>query len=174
MFDHPTTQAFKRKRLAEMNFKIPDHLHFVPMDFTKKFAEHKLIEEGFDTNKKTFFSLLGVTYYLTKEEVSSIINHLFTKVPQGSSIVFDYADENLFTEKGLSNRVENMRKMASAGGEEMQACCSYNEMEHLLEKAGLLIYEHLSPKSINDSFFSNRSDHLTAFETIHYIHAVKK
>ncbi|MCY9108583.1 SAM-dependent methyltransferase, partial [Bacillus atrophaeus] len=27
---------------------------------------------------------------------------------------------------------------------------------------------------INDLFFNNRTDYLSAFETIHYIHAVKK
>jgi O-methyltransferase involved in polyketide biosynthesis len=47
-------------------------------------------------------------------------------------------------------------------------------MEELLERSGLLIYEHLSPDKIQELFFSNRSDHLTAFETIHFIHAVKK
>ena len=31
-------------------------------------------------------------------------------LPSGSSIVFDYADENLFKEKGFFNRVENMVK----------------------------------------------------------------
>ncbi|GAA0343589.1 class I SAM-dependent methyltransferase [Bacillus carboniphilus] len=172
--DHPATQEFKRKRLADTHFHIPKHLHFVSMDFTKMFSEQDLINEGFDLNKKTFFSLLGVTYYLSKEEIFRLLNHLFAKVPPGSSIVFDYADEKLFEEKGVSNRVENMLKMASVGGETMQSCFSYNEVENMLEKAGLLIYEHLTPQMINDLFFKNRSDYLSAFETIHYIHAVKK
>ncbi|MBX9976402.1 class I SAM-dependent methyltransferase [Cytobacillus firmus] len=171
--DHPSTQEFKKKRLDNANLLTPGNLHFVSMDFTKKFSFQKLIDEGFE-NKKTFFSLLGVSYYLTKEENSRLISSLFAKAPIGSSIVFDYADENLFEEKGISNRVENMVKMASASGESMKSCFTYNEIEHMLEKSGLLIYEHLSPVKINDRFFSNRTDYLTAFETIHYIHAVKK
>ncbi len=115
-----------------------------------------------------------MSYYLTKEENSRLISSLFAKASIGSSIVFDYADENLFEEKGISNRVENMVKMASASGEPMKSCFTYNEIENMLEKSGLLIYEHLSPVQINDCFFSNRTDYLTAFETIHYIHAVKK
>src|SRR5690606_38596073 len=99
---------------------------------------------------------------------------LFKNVPAGSSIVFDYADETLFETKGMSNRVENMVKLAAASGEPMKACFSYNELENLLERSGLLIYEHLSPTKINELFFANRSDYLSAFETIHYIHAVKK
>ncbi|USK94963.1 class I SAM-dependent methyltransferase [Bacillus tropicus] len=171
--DHPSTQRFKKERIKEAELEVPNHLHFVSMDFTKGFSYEQLRNEGFE-NKKTFFSLLGVTYYLTKEELSSLIECLFAMVPEGSSIVFDYPDENLFTEKGLSNRVENMVKMAAVGGEPMKSCFSYNEMEALLEKAGLLIYEHLSPKDINTLYFEGRNDYLEAFETVHYVHAVKE
>ncbi|TKH12136.1 class I SAM-dependent methyltransferase [Bacillus wiedmannii] len=171
--DHPSTQRFKKERIKEGELEIPNNLHFISMDFTKDFSKQKLVNEGFE-NKKTFFSLLGVTYYLTKEELSNLIENLFEMVPEGSSIVFDYPDENLFTEKGLSNRVENMVKMAAVGGEPMKSCFSYTEMEALLEKAGLLIYEHLSPEDIHTLYFEGRNDYLKAFETVHYVHAVKK
>ncbi len=172
--DHPATQEFKRKRLNQANFNIPNNLHFVSMDFTQKFSKQKLMEEGFDPNKKSLISLLGVSYYLTKEEIAHLIENLFASLPSGSSIVLDYADENLFKEKGKFNRVENMLKMTAAGGEPMKSCFSYDEMECMLEKSDLLIYEHLSPSQINEEFFLNRNDDLSAFETIHYIHAVKK
>jgi methyltransferase (TIGR00027 family) len=172
--DHPATQEFKKTRLADANYHIPDHLHFVSMDFTKEFTIQNLVEEGFMPNKKTFFSFLGVSYYLTKEETAALFNKLFSDVPSGSSIVFDYGDEKLFEEKGLSNRVQNTIQMAAIGGEPMKSCFSYHEIEKMLEDAGLLIYEHLSPPTINHQFFRNRTDYLSAFETIHYIHAVKK
>ncbi|MFD2923932.1 class I SAM-dependent methyltransferase [Halobacillus naozhouensis] len=172
--DHPSTQEFKKKRLKEANYNIPSNLQFIPMDFSKMFSDQNLINQGFDVNKKTFFSLLGVSYYLTREEISSLMVHLFNKVPSGSSVVFDYGDETLFTEKGLSNRVENMVKMATASGEPMKSCFSYRELEKILETSGLLIYEHLTPSHINELYFSNRNDYLTAFETIHYVHAVKR
>ncbi|MFU2028555.1 SAM-dependent methyltransferase [Bacillus wiedmannii] len=171
--DHPYTQAFKIQRAKEIKYETPNNLHFVSMDFTKGFSSEQLRNEGFE-NKKTFFSLLGVTYYLTKEELSSLIENLFEMVPVGSSIVFDYPDENLFTEKGLSNRVENMVKMAAVGGEPMKSCFSYAEMEALLEKVGLLIYEQLTPEDIHTLYFEGRNDYLKAFETVHYVHAVKK
>jgi len=171
--DHPSTQEVKKERVKEIGLEIPHNLNFVSMDFTNGFSKQELVNEGFG-NKKTFFSLLGVTYYLTKEELSSLIECLFAMVPEGSSIVFDYPDENLFTEKGMSNRVENMVKMATVGGEPMKSCFSYEEMEVLLEKAGLLIYEHLSPEDIHKLYFEGRNDYLEAFETVHYVHAVKK
>ncbi|MET3699790.1 methyltransferase (TIGR00027 family) [Bacillus oleivorans] len=171
--DHPATQEFKKKRLEDANFTIPNNYHFVDMDFTKNFNETNLIGAGF-RREKTFLSLLGVSYYLTKAQFSSLLNHLFSQLPSGSSIVFDYADENLFHAKGKFNRVENMVKMAAASGETMKSCFSYNEITSLLEKSGLLIYEHLSPEDIDRLYFRDRNDYLSAFETIHYLHAVKK
>lgn len=171
--DHPDTQKLKMKKLEDAKLNIPNNVYFVPIDFTTKFLYQNLVKEGFD-NKKTFFSLLGVSYYLTKEENASLINHFFANVPSGSSIVFDYADENLFKQKGMSNRVENLVKFASASREPMRSSFTYNEIENILEKSGLHIYEHLSPTIINELLFTNRTDYLSAFETINFIHAVKK
>lgn len=152
---------------------IPDCLHFVTMDFTRDLISKRLSDEGFE-NKRTFFSLLGVSYYLSKEENAQLIKNLFDLVPSGSSIVFDYADETLFETKGRSNRVENMVKMAAGSGEPMISCFSFTELERLLENAGLLVYEHLSPNEINERYYNHRRDYLSAFETIHYVHAVKR
>ncbi|WP_353618122.1 class I SAM-dependent methyltransferase [Pseudomonas sp. ISL-88] len=93
----------------------------MPMDFTSPFSFQQLNDHGFGC-KKTFFSLLGVSYYVTKEDIARLFKHLFAQVPSGSSIVFDYADEKLFEEKGMSDRVEHMVQMAAAGGEPMKSC----------------------------------------------------
>lgn len=172
--DHPATQEIKKERWARANFEAPNGLHFVPMDFTGGFSYSNLVDKGFVCHHKTCCSLLGVSYYLTKEEISGLIDRLFSLLPPGSSIVMDYADEQLFTEKGLFNRVENMVNMAAASGEPMKSCFTYEEMESMLDQSGLLIYEHLTPAGINERFFRQRNDDLSAFETIHYIHAVKR
>jgi methyltransferase (TIGR00027 family) len=171
--DYPATQQFKKERLHQAKLNIPGNLHFVPMDFTRKPSNEGLTNGGLE-KLKTLVTLLGVSYYLTKKDLSNLIEHVFANLPIGSSIVLDYADEHLFEEKGRFNRVENMVKMAAMGGEPMQSCFTYEEMERLLADAGLLIYEHLSPEDIQDRYFSNRTDDLSAFETNHFIHAVKK
>ena len=172
--DHPTTQLLKRKRLTAANLPLPNYLTFVPMDFIKEKTIDSLIARGFDPSKKTVFSLLGVTYYLTKEALEQLFLTLFKVLPPGSSIIFDVADERLFTEAGIFNRVQHMIQMAATSGEPMQFCTSIKQLEQMLVNADLLIYEHLSPQDIQNRFFANRDDDLQAFETIHYIHAVKK
>jgi methyltransferase (TIGR00027 family) len=172
--DRPTAQEFKKLRLARAGLTVPGNLHMVPADFTAASSYPQLLAEGFDPARRTFFSLLGVSYYLTKTDIGRLLQQLFANIPPGSSIVFDYADETLFETKGRSNRVENMVGMAAAAGEPMKSGFTYEEIEKLLEEAGLHIYEHLSPAGIQERFFANRTDELSAFETIHYIHAVKR
>ena len=171
--DLPSAQQLKKERLRQAELVIPRNLHFVPMDFTRDMIQ----PDGWGSlfgNVKTSFTLLGVSYYLSKEDLFRLIHHALAALPAGSSIVFDYADEHLFQEKGRYNRVENMVKMAAMGGEPMLSCFAYEDMEHRLEEAGLLIYEHLSPQELQERYFSQRTDDLAAFETIHFIHAVKK
>lgn len=171
--DTPATQQFKRSRLSSAKLHIPSNLHFVAMDLTDKDSLPTLVTEEL-SSEKSFLSLLGVSFYLTKEDMSRLLQVLFTNLPTGSSIVLDYADEHLFETKGIYNRVDNMIQMAAAGGEPMKSGYAYAEMEALLDEAGLLIYEHLNPEAIQEQFFQDRIDDLRAFETIHFIHAVKK
>lgn len=169
--DHPDTQNFKKEKVEKAGWNIPENLYYVPIDFTKDDLADKLKKAGVDFTKRTFFSWLGVTYYLTKEQIADTLRSISAIAPKGSSIVFDYADQNLFSSD--VKRVQNMIAMAKAGGEPMQSCFSYEELEKLLEQADFLIYEHLSTEDINNRFFMDRNDYLHAFENINYALAVK-
>lgn len=81
--------------------------------------------------KPSFITITSFCPISIRDENSSLIKHLFAKVLSGSSIVFDYADETLYEEKGMSNRVENMVKMASASGESMKSRFTNNPFPQL-------------------------------------------
>lgn len=51
--DHPATQEFKKRRLAEVNLKLPSNVHFVSMAFTKKFSYQNLMDSGLTLKKLT-------------------------------------------------------------------------------------------------------------------------
>lgn len=112
--DLPSEQQLKKERLRQAELVIPRNLHFVPMDFTREMIRTDSWSSLF-RDVRTMFTLLGVSYYLPKEDLCRLIHHAFAPLPAGSSIVFDYADEHLFQEKGKYNRVENMVKMATMG-----------------------------------------------------------
>lgn len=170
--DHPLTQADKRERITRAGWTIPDNLAFVPVDFAKDSLTERLTAAGFAPSVKSFFSWLGVTYYLSAESIEKTLAELSSICADGSTLVFDYPDENFFdaTEK----RVQNTVMMAKAGGEPMQSAFSYGELEKLLEKHGFLIYQLLTPDDIQKDIIDSAGADLKAFEHVNYCLAVRK
>lgn len=170
--DHPLTQEEKKKRVSRAGWDIPKNLCFVPMDFATDNLTEKLLNHGFKKDRKTFFSWLGVSYYLTKEQIENMLKAIGDFSAEGSSLLFDYASGDLFNSP--IKRVQNMIAMAAASGEPMKSSFSYHELEKTLEKYRFLIYEHLSTEEIQRMFFADRTDYLSAFEHIEYALAVLK
>ena len=170
--DHPLTQVDKKERIARAGWTIPDNLAFVPVDFTKDSLAQRLIAAGFDPSAKSFFSWLGVTYYLSAEAIDAMLSALSSLCADGSTLVFDYPDENFFA--APEKRVQNTIMMAKAGGEPMQSTFSYSELEKLLEKHSFLIYEQLTPRDIQRDIIDKTGADLKAFEHVNYCLAVRK
>ena len=170
--DHPLTQADKLERIARAGWIVPDNLAFVPVDFTKDSLTERLITAGFDLSVKSFFSWLGVTYYLSAEAIDTMLSTLSSLCADGSALVFDYPDENFFD--APEKRVQNTIMMAKAGGEPMQSAFSYSELEKLLETHGFLIYELLTPDDIQRDVIDRAGADLKAFEHVNYCLAVRK
>ena len=170
--DHPLTQADKLERITCAGWMVPDNLAFVSLDFTKDSLAERLIAAGFDPSAKSFFSWLGVTYYLSAEAIDTMLSALSELCADGSSLVFDYPDESFFD--APERRVQNTIMMAKAGGEPMQSEFSYSELEKLLEKYGFLIYELLTPDDIQRNIIDKAGADMKAFEHVNYCLAVRK
>ena len=170
--DHPLTQEDKLERITRAGWTIPNNLTFVPVDFTKDSLTERLIAAGFDPSVKSFFSWLGVTYYLSAEAIDTMLSALSSLCADGSTLVFDYPDENFFD--APERRVQNTIMMAKAGGEPMQSAFSYAELEKLLEKHRFLIYELLTPDDIQRDIIDNVGADMKAFEHVNYCLAVRK
>ena len=170
--DHPLTQADKKERITRAGWTIPDNLIFVPVDFTKDSLAQRLVAAGFDPSAKSFFSWLGVTYYLSAEAIDTMLSALSSLCADGSTLVFDYPDEYFFD--APEKRVQNTIMMAIAGGEPMQSAFSCSELEKLLEKHGFLIYELLTPDTIQRDIIDKTGSDLKAFEHVNYCLAVRK
>ena len=170
--DHPLTQKDKLERIKHAGWQVLENLRFVSVDFTNDDLTERLIASGFDPSVKSFFSWLGVTYYLSKEAIDNMLSALSKICAEGSTLVFDYPDEHFFD--APEKRVQNTIMMAKAGGEPMQSSFSYRELEKMLEKHGFLIYELLSPEDIQRNIINKAGTDMKAFEHVNYCLAVKK
>ncbi|MGI5907807.1 MAG: class I SAM-dependent methyltransferase [Christensenellales bacterium] len=170
--DRPESQRDKVRRIAGLGWEPHKRLHFAPCDLASENLAGPLLRSGFDPGRLSFFSLLGVTYYLTPEENMRVFEAIAYIAPKGSAVAFDYADGDVFDEAKTSRRVQNMVALAKESGEPMRSGFSREALESVLDKAGLLITEHLSPAAIEKRFFAGRKDAYHAFENISYALAV--
>lgn len=170
--DHPLTQKDKQARIARAGWHILENLTFVPVDFAKDRLSERLVASGFDKRQETLFSWLGVTYYLSAEDIDKTLSEIADLSAEGSALVFDCPDEGFFS--ASEKRVQNTIMMAKAGGEPMQSAFSYAELEKLLGRHGFRIYDWLAPCNIQTRIIESAGANLKAFEHVNYCLAVRK
>ena len=144
--DLPEVLADKQKRIEKTGLKAS--AVFVPCDLSNLAWKGQLTERGFRPGRKSFGSLLGISYYLGKDEFKSLLITLGGTMCDGSAICFDYQS----TED--SRETQTNQKLAAGAGEQMKARYDYREMETILEECGFLIYEHLDHDDMTGRFFS--------------------
>lgn len=172
--DHPISSKDKKDRLQAADIVPPKNVHYVEADFTQEHWIKQLNEcQEFTSDKVSFCSILGLIYYLSKDEFERYISTISTNIPVNSTIVFDYPNEEYFKAQ------QKHSSLAKASNEAMKACYSYEEIEALLEEYNLVILEHLDPKEMTEEYFSdynkaNANYPMEAQKNVNYCLCAKK
>ena len=136
----------KINRIKSANIDY-SNVKYIETDFALKNWHNSLINSDINWNKKVFCSLLGISYYLTKNQFYNMVNKISKLICKGSTIVFDYP----IIED--SEKEEITRKLAKGANEEMKSKYSYEELELKFQEYDLLIFEHLNDEDINNQYF---------------------
>lgn len=153
--DHPATAADKRQRLQAADIAIPNNVHPIAVDFTQaNWSDALMQNKAFHPNKISFCSLLGLTYYLSEQAFQQLLRTLALFLRKGSSLVFDYPDEQNDTDKAGA-RAKKQALLAEAAKESMISSYSCEQMEALLAAHGFLLYEHLTPADMTRQYFAD-------------------
>lgn len=166
--DHPATQADKLRRIARAGWSLPERLRFLPVDLSRETAESALRRSDFDPRVPTFFSWLGVTYYLPRDKVFDTLRSLASFSCPGSLVVFDFVDTDTYDPRKASPRLQRVQAVARRVGEPMQSGFDPATLAAELKSVGLTLQEHLSPERIQERFFADRTDGYRAVEHFHF------
>ena len=147
--DRPEMIADRQRRIERAGLEPACRVESIGCDLAKPEWKDALIRAGFDANKAAFGSLLGISYYLTKETFTALIAAISSIFCEGASVCFDYP----MAEDGAESA--RNRELAEAAGEAMRAKYTYDEIETLLSDAGFLIYEHMDAGEVTEAFFAN-------------------
>jgi methyltransferase (TIGR00027 family) len=168
--DHPETQAFKRRSLAEAGFEPPRALHFIPADLEQESLTTALKRSSYDPQALTFFGWMGVTYYLAPESVFATLRDITHLAPVGSSVVFDYLDTGFFSPENPHQSVRAVLDNVRRIGEPMSTGFDPPVLAERLAGLGFRLQEDLSAADIEDRYFRDRNDY-HAGKHIHFVWA---
>jgi len=81
--DRRAPQAWKRQRLIELGFGVPEWLRLVPVDFEAGDPwRERLGTAGFDTGQWAVVATTGVSMYLTKDAIAATLRQVATLAPR--------------------------------------------------------------------------------------------
>ena len=157
--DHPATQAWKRKRLAQVGIPVPSSMTFAPVDFERETFDVGLRRVGFNETQPTFFSWLGVTMYLDNEIVLGTFRAI-REMNAWNGVAFDYAvpRETL----GLVGRLalDAVSRKVKKAGEPFRGFFAPAALVAKMRAMGYSHIEDLGSAEIDARYFSGRTDKL--------------
>lgn len=157
--DQPGTLGWKQDRLIENGYKIPRHLHFVPVDFETSSWWDELLNTGFGTRRPVFVSCTGVTLYLSEGAIRDTLKKMASLAP-GSVVAIAFYLPLALLDKEDQPMQEIANKGAEASGTPFVSFFPVEEVVKIAKEEGLKEIQTVSTKEMTDRYFKNRADGL--------------
>jgi methyltransferase (TIGR00027 family) len=162
--DQPGPQAWKRQRLIELDFGIPEWLRLVPIDFETTSWWDGLLANGFDADKPTVVASLGVSMYLTRESTAATLRQSAALAP-GSTLAMTFMRplELVEAEEQAIHRATDAA--ARASGTPFISYYSPTDALAMAHDAGFATARHVTADDYTQRYFADRTDGLRPFTT---------
>jgi methyltransferase (TIGR00027 family) len=158
--DQPGPQAWKRRRLTELGYGVPDWLRLVPVDFEAGVSwRDEIAAAGFDAGRAAVVASAGVSMYLTREANAATLREL-ASLASGSTVAMTFQlPAELVDERDRPGR-QIAVDGASRSGTPFISFFTPAEMLALAREAGFTDVRHVSGTTLNERYFAGRADGL--------------
>ncbi|MEU1662982.1 class I SAM-dependent methyltransferase [Streptomyces sparsogenes] len=158
--DQPGPQAWKRRRLTELGYGIPDWLRLVPVDFEASASWlEQLTAAGFDPGEPAVIVSTGVTMYLTKDATAATLRQIAGLAP-GSTLAMTFLLPIELVDEADRPGLRASEEGARASGTPFISFYTPAEMLALARDAGFGDVRHVSGSSLAERYFADRTDGL--------------
>ncbi|MGW0734509.1 class I SAM-dependent methyltransferase [Streptomyces sp. NPDC002851] len=159
--DQPDSQAWKRRRLIELGFGVPDWLRLVPVDFEAGSSWwERLVADGFDPGRPAVVASMGVSMYLTKAATAATLRQVAALAP-GSTLATSFLVPSDLLAPQDRSVLRTTTKSARASGTPFVSFFAPEEMRALAREAGFRDARHVSAPDLAQRYFADRTDGLS-------------
>lgn len=158
--DRPEPQRWKRQRLIDTGYGVPDGLRLVPVDFEAGASWwDELVNAGFDTAQPALVASTGVSMYLTTEANVATLQQIARLAP-GSTLAMTFILPLDLIDPAERAQHQMVYERARAAGTPFVSFFSPDEMIALARGAGLRDARCVSTEDLTQRYFDKRSDGL--------------
>jgi methyltransferase (TIGR00027 family) len=157
--DQPGPQAWKRRRLVELGFPVPEWLRFVPVDFEAGSWRKALDAAGFDAGKPAVVASTGVSMYLTRDANAATLQEVAAFAP-GTTLAMSFLLPSELMAPEARAGFERAAQGARASGTPFVSFFDPAEIVKLAREAGFREAQHVSAATLTQRYFANRTDGL--------------
>src|SRR5438445_4817585 len=158
--DRPGPQAWKRQRLIEFGFGIPEWLRLVPVDFEAGDTWwQRLAAAGFDRGQAAVMACTGVSMYLTEDAITATLRQVAALAP-GSTLAMSFMLPIELADPEVRPAIERAAAGARANGTPFISFFTPTEMLTLAHDAGFREVQHVSAAALAQRYFAGRTDGL--------------
>jgi methyltransferase (TIGR00027 family) len=158
--DPPGPQSWKRQRLIELGFGVPEWLRLVPVDFEAGDEWwQRLAVAGFDAGQPAVVASTGVSMYLTKDAIAATLRQVAALAP-GSTFAMTFLLPLEHADPEVRPGLQMAEKGARASGTPFISFFTPAEMLTLAREAGLRDAQHVSAATLTQRYFARRTDGL--------------
>ncbi|OEV12861.1 class I SAM-dependent methyltransferase [Streptomyces nanshensis] len=158
--DRHEPQLWKRRRLLELGYGLPDRLHLVPVDFEAgEDWLDRLTDAGFDPGQPAVIASTGVTMYLTKEATVATLRQTAGLAP-GSTLAMTFLLPAELVDAADRHGLRRSEEGARASGTPFISFYSPQEMLATGREAGFADVRHISGAALGERYFASRADGL--------------
>jgi methyltransferase (TIGR00027 family) len=158
--DQPGTQAWKRRRLVDLGYGVPDWLRLVPVDFEEGASwQEEAAKAGFDAARPAVVTSTGVSMYLTREANEATLRDLAGLAP-GSTVAMTFLlPLDLVDERDRQGWIMS-ENGARSSGTPFVSFFAPDEFLGLARVAGFRDVRHVSGRELSDRYLAGRADGL--------------
>jgi methyltransferase (TIGR00027 family) len=158
--DQRGPQAWKRDRLIELGYGIPEWLRLVPVDFEAGDSWwERLAEAGFDASRAAIVTSTGVSMYLTKDAIAATLRQVAALAPR-STLAITFLLPLELADSAVRPGLELAEKGARASGTPFISFFTPHEILTLAREAGFREVQHVSAATLTQRYFASRTDGL--------------
>ena len=156
--DRPGPQAWKRRRLIELSYGVPEWLTLVPVDFETGGWED-IKAAGFDAGAPAVVSSTGVSMYLTRDAVAASLRQVAALAP-GSTLAMTFVLPIEFAGPEVRRGLEIAERGARAAGTPFLSFFRPEEIVAMAREAGFKQARHVPAATLAERYFAGRGDGL--------------